>query len=66
MPYSKNGGNSFFFFSTFKLTIQASFRITYSRESLSQNEPGKANLNVDKRLLHSPPFLNSVYNGRWR
>ena len=34
----------------------------HSKEYFTTNEASKANLNADKRILKSPPFLHRVYS----
>ena len=44
------------------LALLASFWVTYSFESLTQNEASCANFNVEKILFKSPPFMHWVYS----
>ena len=58
----KNGSDFNILLSTFKLALLVLFGVRYSFESLTQERRYKANLNVNKRILKSSPFLNTVYS----
>ena len=60
-PLAKMAAILIFFYLHLNQPYQPRPCVKLSKEYFTPNEASKANLNVDKRILKSPPFLQEVY-----